>query len=102
MCGYCTVHHSALNNIQIPKTFEDALSNINGSMPTLDQLKQKVNDVIETPFEQLRTEINDSGFSFLFLILLCCPSPSLILINGQRYRTSISTRRPCRFPSSGR
>lgn len=46
-----------LNNVGIPDDFLNALVGLNDSLPTLDELKQKMNGVIAIPFEALRTDI---------------------------------------------
>lgn len=51
---------SALNNVTLPTTFEDGLLALNSSLPTLNDFKQKMNELIELPFEALRQEINNS------------------------------------------
>lgn len=56
----------ALNNITIPTTFEDSLRNLNSSLPTLVDLKQKMDTLIETPFDKLKTDINGTISNFNF------------------------------------
>lgn len=46
-----------LNNVTIPDTFLKSLQSFNDSLPTLDELKERMNSVIEIPFEALRREI---------------------------------------------
>ncbi|KAK9897961.1 hypothetical protein P389DRAFT_210332 [Cystobasidium minutum MCA 4210] len=47
-----------LNNVAIPDSFLQTLVSFNDSLPTLNELKDKMNGVIEIPFERLRAEIN--------------------------------------------
>lgn len=46
-----------LNNVAIPDTFLKTLVSFNESLPTLDELKDKMNGVIAIPFEALRKDI---------------------------------------------
>ncbi|KAJ7594493.1 plasma membrane fusion protein PRM1 [Mycena floridula] len=57
---------SSLENLTLPTTFQDALTQLNNTLPTFDDLKQKVESVIDTPFELLKKDINDTftGLSF--------------------------------------
>ncbi|ODN97311.1 plasma membrane fusion protein PRM1 [Cryptococcus wingfieldii CBS 7118] len=69
---------SFLANVTIPTTFEDGLLTLNSSLPTLNDLKEKMNEIIDTPFELLISEINSTRLemaaSFNSSIL---PVPSL-------------------------
>ncbi|KAG8795929.1 plasma membrane fusion protein prm1, partial [Serendipita sp. 398] len=49
-----------LANIQIPTTFEDKLKNLNSSIPTLDEFREKLDGLISVPFQLLKKEINDT------------------------------------------
>ncbi|KAG8832656.1 plasma membrane fusion protein prm1 [Serendipita sp. 399] len=49
-----------LANIQIPTTFEDKLKALNGSIPTLDEFREKLDSLISVPFQLLKKEINDT------------------------------------------
>ncbi|CAA7261757.1 unnamed protein product [Cyclocybe aegerita] len=55
-----------LQNVSLPAAFEQALTNLNASLPSVAQLKDKVEDVISTPFELVKKDINDTfaGISF--------------------------------------
>ncbi|TCD62033.1 plasma membrane fusion protein prm1 [Steccherinum ochraceum] len=57
---------SGLQNVTLPSDFETALTNLNSSLPTLDQLKDKVESIIDTPFELVKKDINDTfaGINF--------------------------------------
>ena len=46
-----------LDNVAIPDSFLQTLVSFNESLPTLDELKEKMNGVIAIPFEALREEI---------------------------------------------
>ncbi|KAI0358490.1 hypothetical protein OH77DRAFT_1435078 [Trametes cingulata] len=56
----------ALQNVTLPTDFEDALKKLNSSLPSLSDLKDKVDSIVDTPFELLKKDINDtfSGLSF--------------------------------------
>ena len=73
----------ALQNVTLPTDFEDALNKLNASLPTVSDLKDKVNALyvlyssnpllclclhcsLDTPFEALKADINNtfSGLSF--------------------------------------
>lgn len=47
-----------LNDVGIPDGFLNTLVSFNESLPTLDELKDKMNGVIAIPFEALRREIS--------------------------------------------
>ena len=49
---------SSLENVTIPTTFEDSLIKLNNSMPNLDELRTMLNDLVDTPFEDLKASIN--------------------------------------------
>lgn len=49
-----------LSNIQIPTTFEDQLKSLNSSIPTLQDLREKLDSLIAVPFQLVKKEINDT------------------------------------------
>lgn len=49
---------SFLENVSLPSDFMDSLVTLNASLPTLDELRDKMNDVISIPFEAVRADIN--------------------------------------------
>ncbi|OCF79039.1 plasma membrane fusion protein PRM1 [Kwoniella mangroviensis CBS 8886] len=49
-----------LANVTIPTGFEDSLIKLNGSLPTMIELKDKMSDLLNTPFEALKQEINET------------------------------------------
>ncbi|KAJ7497694.1 hypothetical protein FB451DRAFT_1550504 [Mycena latifolia] len=57
---------SGLDNVQLPQSFTDSINSLNNSLPTFDELKQVVEKFIDTPFELLKADINEtfSGLSF--------------------------------------
>jgi hypothetical protein len=67
-----------LENVTIPTTFESSLISLNNSIPSLSELKEKMDDLISIPFESLKTDINSTRLematSFNSSIL---PVPSL-------------------------
>ncbi|KZT10761.1 uncharacterized protein LAESUDRAFT_348586 [Laetiporus sulphureus 93-53] len=57
---------SELENVTLPTTFQDALQKLNSSLPTLSQLKSDIDDLIDTPFELVKKEINETFASLYF------------------------------------
>ncbi|KAI0027881.1 hypothetical protein K488DRAFT_90359 [Vararia minispora EC-137] len=57
---------SALENVTIPADFTNALTQLNSSLPSPAQLKNGLEDVIDTPFELVKKEINDTFLGFNF------------------------------------
>ncbi|SJK97131.1 related to Plasma membrane fusion protein PRM1 [Armillaria ostoyae] len=57
---------SALSNVSLPSSFTDSIDNLNSSLPSVQELKQKIEAIIDTPFELLKKEINDTfgGLNF--------------------------------------
>ena len=51
---------NALANVTIPTGFEDDLKRLNQSIPTLDEFRTIVKDIIEVPFEKLKGEMNET------------------------------------------
>lgn len=51
---------SWLENVTIPTGFEDSLVKLNASLPSLDQLKNKMEELVDIPFEKLILEINST------------------------------------------
>ncbi|KAJ7745438.1 hypothetical protein DFH07DRAFT_942850 [Mycena maculata] len=62
---------TSLENVTLPQSFTDAISNLNNTLPTFKDLKQVVVQFIDTPFELLKSDINDTftGLSFNSSIL---------------------------------
>ncbi|KAG5652872.1 hypothetical protein H0H81_003302 [Sphagnurus paluster] len=50
----------SLNNITLPDSFTQSLTNLNNSIPTVAQLKNEIESIIDTPFELLKKDINDT------------------------------------------
>jgi hypothetical protein len=50
----------ALANVTLPSGFEDDLKRLNESIPTLDEFRSIVKDIIGVPFEKLREEMNET------------------------------------------
>jgi hypothetical protein len=46
--------------VTVPDTVSQALSSVNASLPTLDQLRAQINNLIGVPFNALRMDINSS------------------------------------------
>ncbi|KAL1681740.1 hypothetical protein EV122DRAFT_260230 [Schizophyllum commune] len=51
---------SSLTNLNLPTTFQDALTSLNNTVPTFDEIKDAIEEVINTPFELLKADINDT------------------------------------------
>ncbi|OCF40577.1 plasma membrane fusion protein PRM1 [Kwoniella heveanensis CBS 569] len=49
-----------LANVTVPTDFEDSLIKLNATLPTLSQLKDKMEAIISIPFEALIKEINET------------------------------------------
>ncbi|KIM31343.1 hypothetical protein M408DRAFT_327585 [Serendipita vermifera MAFF 305830] len=49
-----------LSGIQIPTTFEDQLRSLNSTIPTLQDLREKLDSLIAVPFQLVKKEINDT------------------------------------------
>ncbi|SPO26520.1 related to PRM1 - Pheromone-regulated multispanning membrane protein [Ustilago trichophora] len=57
---------TALENITLPHEIQDGLLKLNATLPTLLELKQKMDALIETPFEQIKSEVNATLSNFQF------------------------------------
>uniref|UniRef100_V5EPS3 Plasma membrane fusion protein PRM1 n=1 Tax=Kalmanozyma brasiliensis (strain GHG001) TaxID=1365824 RepID=V5EPS3_KALBG len=57
---------TALENITLPHEVQDGLLKLNATLPTLQQLKDRMDALIETPFEKMRGEVNTTlgGLTF--------------------------------------
>ncbi|KAG8956681.1 plasma membrane fusion protein prm1 [Tulasnella sp. 424] len=51
---------SGLQNVTLPTTFQDSLTKLNSSLPTLDDVRQSLDNLIETPFNALKQDLNNS------------------------------------------
>ncbi|KAJ7937674.1 hypothetical protein B0H13DRAFT_1852310 [Mycena leptocephala] len=49
---------SSLKSLTLPTTFEDQLNNLTSQLPTLNELRQIVDNIINTPFSDLKADIN--------------------------------------------
>ncbi|KAI9460752.1 hypothetical protein F5148DRAFT_251782 [Russula earlei] len=56
----------ALQNVTLPTDFQDALTSLNASLPSVSVLKHTVNDLLDTPFEAVKADINDTFASINF------------------------------------
>ncbi|KAI0288790.1 hypothetical protein BC826DRAFT_1098652 [Russula brevipes] len=61
----------SLQNVTLPTDFQDSLTKLNASLPSIAVLKHTVNDLLDTPFELVKAEINTTfaGLSFNSSIL---------------------------------
>ncbi|KAF8813867.1 hypothetical protein BYT27DRAFT_7250747 [Phlegmacium glaucopus] len=66
----------SLQNLTLPASFQQALTNLNASIPSVAAIKNTVENFIDTPFELLKKDINDTftGLSFDHSLL---PIPDL-------------------------
>ncbi|TKY85406.1 hypothetical protein EX895_005568 [Sporisorium graminicola] len=62
---------TALENITLPHEIQDGLLKLNATLPTLQQLKQTLDTLIQTPFEEMRRQVNATlgGFEFNHTLL---------------------------------
>ncbi|KAI6040232.1 hypothetical protein EDC04DRAFT_1525208 [Pisolithus marmoratus] len=56
----------ALENITIPTDFENALIQLNSSLPTVSSIKNSIEDLVDTPFEAVKADINNTFFGLTF------------------------------------
>ncbi|KZP22041.1 hypothetical protein FIBSPDRAFT_859893, partial [Athelia psychrophila] len=56
----------ALSNVTLPTDFTTALQNLNNSLPTVSDLKDKVDALLDTPFEALKADINNTFIGLNF------------------------------------
>ncbi|KAI6123038.1 hypothetical protein EDD16DRAFT_1568918 [Pisolithus croceorrhizus] len=56
----------ALENITIPTDFENALIQLNNSLPTVSSIKDSIKDLVDTPFEAVKADINNTFFGLTF------------------------------------
>ncbi|KAK8844146.1 hypothetical protein IAR55_006940 [Kwoniella newhampshirensis] len=84
-----------LSNVTIPHTFENSLISLNASLPTLDVLKEKMDSILDTPFEALIKEINSTRLemaaSFNSSILPVPPLSSLAANNADDLNSELCT-----------
>ncbi|KAG9016967.1 plasma membrane fusion protein prm1 [Tulasnella sp. JGI-2019a] len=57
---------TGLQNVTIPNTFQDALTNLNTSLPTLADIRESLDNLIDVPFQSLRNDINTSFSNMRF------------------------------------
>lgn len=57
---------SGLQNVTLPTTFQDSLTKLNSTIPTLDDVRQSLDNLIEAPFNALKQELNDSFSTIRF------------------------------------
>ncbi|KAL4249501.1 Plasma membrane fusion protein PRM1 [Abortiporus biennis] len=55
-----------LQNVTLPSDVENSLLQLNASLPSISDLKDKVDQILDTPFELVKKDINDTfaGLSF--------------------------------------
>lgn len=57
---------SALDNVHLPATFDEGLRKLNTTLPTLTDLRDKMDRVIQGPFAELKTDVNSTVSAFRF------------------------------------
>ncbi|TBU33694.1 hypothetical protein BD309DRAFT_859454 [Dichomitus squalens] len=57
---------NSLRNFTLPSSLTDGLESLNNSLPSVSDLKDKIDSLVDTPFELLKKDINDTfgGLSF--------------------------------------
>ncbi|KAH7913245.1 hypothetical protein BJ138DRAFT_1146466 [Hygrophoropsis aurantiaca] len=56
----------ALSGITIPTDFENALTKLNSSLPTVSSIKDSIENLIDTPFEAVKADINNTFVGLTF------------------------------------
>ncbi|KIJ68097.1 hypothetical protein HYDPIDRAFT_83896 [Hydnomerulius pinastri MD-312] len=56
----------ALGTITIPTDFENALIQLNNSLPTVSSIKNSIEDLVDTPFEAVKADINNTFIGLNF------------------------------------
>ncbi|KAG2015437.1 Plasma membrane fusion protein PRM1 [Coprinopsis cinerea AmutBmut pab1-1] len=49
-----------LDNVSLPDSFQESLLRLNDTIPTVSTIKEKLQDIIGTPFELVKRDINDT------------------------------------------
>ncbi|KAG8885917.1 plasma membrane fusion protein prm1 [Tulasnella sp. 331] len=57
---------SGLQNVTIPDTFQNALTSLNSSLPTLADVRDSLDSLIDTPFQALKNDINNTFSNLRF------------------------------------
>lgn len=65
----------SLSSITIPTDFENALIQLNNSLPTVSSIKNSIESLVDTPFEAVKSDIN-STFQGLFFDVSTLPVPA--------------------------
>ncbi|MCO5565466.1 hypothetical protein L7F22_019139 [Adiantum nelumboides] len=55
-----------LQNIRLPSEIDGGLRKLNDSLPTLNDLKQKMDELIQIPFEKMKLEVNSTLAQYQF------------------------------------
>ncbi|KAH7888899.1 hypothetical protein F5I97DRAFT_764283 [Phlebopus sp. FC_14] len=56
----------ALSNITIPTDFENALISLNNSLPSVSSIKNSIQNLVDTPFEAVKSDINNTFTGLTF------------------------------------
>ncbi|KAL9933486.1 hypothetical protein V8E36_007662 [Tilletia maclaganii] len=83
---------SALDNVRLPSFFMDGLIALNNTIPTLDAVKDRMNVIIASPLESLRTDVNNTINDFTFdrstLTVPPLPSTAIQVCNSTTLATA--------------
>ncbi|KAI6157883.1 hypothetical protein BKA82DRAFT_131192 [Pisolithus tinctorius] len=80
----------ALGNITIPTDFENALVQLNNSLPTVSSIKNSIQDLVDTPFEAVKADINNTFFGLTFdASVLPIPAQNTVSFCGNLDTSSI-------------
>ncbi|KAG1871206.1 hypothetical protein DFJ58DRAFT_742004 [Suillus subalutaceus] len=66
---------NSLSSITIPTDFENALIQLNNSLPTVSSIKNSIESLVDTPFEAVKSDIN-STFQGLVFDVTTLPVPA--------------------------
>lgn len=68
---------NALNNVNLPATFVTDLQKLNSSLPTLDDVENRIEQLVELPFENLKSLISTAITSLKGNISVASTSPGV-------------------------
>ncbi|KAL4798679.1 hypothetical protein BDV19DRAFT_11238 [Aspergillus venezuelensis] len=61
-----TQYTDKLENAKLPSSFDEGLNKLNASVPTFDEVSDFVENIIRTPFDEVKKLINESMGTFTF------------------------------------
>lgn len=80
---------SALQDVKVPTGFEDDLRKLNSSIPSLGELRDMMTELIEMPFEKMKSELNTT-FADLIGNVTVTSLPTANRLTAQGNSTGIS------------